>query len=432
MTTVRLSTDGMQRVGKHDWEEFRFLIGGREYKISIFQACFLSEKVSNLVESDRTPNFLYLDVEDEGDCFQDVLSLAEGGSISICESNRRTIKSIAKALGNPELYGLAAAGEQIDSENAVDWLLDKIDLEEDSSEECSFIASHFYDFVKDIDAVSRLGVDLLDKILASDDLRLKDENSLATMILKLCERDECICLLRHVRLEYLSLEVLNQFLDFVYPCHLDWAVWQNLCKCLRIPFESETIGLPLLESGKRFGSEVKMCLFREKLFDGIISHLNKECGNLRAQKIIDVTASSTGYGDPWLVTDYGKDSKIHWFSKSEPNSDIRFDFKERRVGLTGYSLGSRDTLDGDGYLVQWVVEASNDNESWTCLDERNEQSLVGRGKEKYFCVERQVREKYRWLRIRQTGKRAFGGKYGNDDYLVLAKVEFFGALHRPI
>jgi hypothetical protein len=103
-----------------------------------------------------------------------------------------------------------------------------------------------------------------------------------------------------------------------------------------------------------------------------------------------------------------------------------FDFKEKKVSLSSYSLKS----DGYGglHLLQWKLEGSNDGSSWTCLDSRNTRDLNGDYIVKNYSTNNH--DSYRYIRITQTGKNSSYPGLGRPptDYFRLSQIEFFGTL----
>jgi hypothetical protein len=103
-----------------------------------------------------------------------------------------------------------------------------------------------------------------------------------------------------------------------------------------------------------------------------------------------------------------------------------FDFKEKKVSLSSYSLKS----DGSGgyHLLQWKLEGSNNGSSWTCLDSRNTQDLNGPSIVKNYSTNNH--DSYRYIRITQTGKNSGWPERGVSpgDYFRLSEIEFFGTL----
>ena len=94
-------------------------------------------------------------------------------------------------------------------------------------------------------------------------------------------------------------------------------------------------------------------------FDGIISYLSEECGgNVHVKGVVDITPSSNNTSQCHHVTAYR--CNRDWCTQDEPNSWICFDFKEKTVRLTKYSLRSGVWF----HPLHWVVEGSSDGESW--------------------------------------------------------------------
>ena len=164
---------------------------------------------------------------------------------------------------------------------------------------------------------------------------------------------------------------------------------------------------------------------RSKKLDGIIAHLTRECGrNVHDAGIVNVTASSVCNNKQpknAVERDFGIDSGIpEYASKPEPNAWICYDFKERRVIPTTYSVKS-----GTNYGPKsWVVEVSNDGYSWTEIDRRdNNYDLNDRFVTANFEVSRVPSERLRFFRFRQTGK-----NHQDEDVLALMSLEIFGTL----
>ena len=129
--------------------------------------------------------------------------------------------------------------------------------------------------------------------------------------------------------------------------------------------------------------------------------MRKECGgNVHEKGVVNTTASSNDHNQCHQVTDYGWNN--YWRTDDEPNSWICFDFKDKTVSLTKYSLKSDGA--GGGHLIQWVIEGSNDGGTWEELDSRNTQDLNGKYITKTYDCQRTRSESYRYLRLRQTGK----------------------------
>ena len=173
---------------------------------------------------------------------------------------------------------------------------------------------------------------------------------------------------------------------------------------------------------KRLDGVVKMII--DPLNPGIISHLTRECGgNVHVKGVVEVTASSC-FGEGWEAknaVELGTDSRF--CSKKEPNSWIQYDFKERRVSLTSYSIRSSA---GPGFPRSWVLEVSNNGSegSWHVVDCReNNEDLKSQFVTRNFAIRDPARASFRFVRLRLTGK-----NHNGNDTLLITSFEVFGTL----
>ena len=158
-------------------------------------------------------------------------------------------------------------------------------------------------------------------------------------------------------------------------------------------------------------------------FNGIISHLKRECGgNVHEKGVVNIKASSNEYNQCHQLVDYGTISC--WYTNSEPNSWVSFDFKEKKVSLSSYTLKSRTDFDYY-HPVEWEIEGSNDESSWVSLDSRNTREQCGKGVVKNYSCNKGNHGFYRFIRMRQTGKNS-GGRHS----LLLCQIELFGKLEQ--
>jgi hypothetical protein len=157
-------------------------------------------------------------------------------------------------------------------------------------------------------------------------------------------------------------------------------------------------------------------------FEGILCHLKGlHGGNIRSAVSID--ASSRGTGDPYDVTNYG--SQINWYTRSEPNSWLRFDFKDRRVLVNSYTMKSRY----DGYYIprSWVIEGRNCDTDWVELDRHDNDNTIQGGHDfhNFKCAHVQDDVLFRYIRMRMTDSDS-----SSYYHLVLCNFELFGQLTR--
>lgn len=96
--------------------------------------------------------------------------------------------------------------------------------------------------------------------------------------------------------------------------------------------------------------------------DGIFSLLSSELGeNPALLNKIDITSSC----DPKFLID--ETWKGTWKSPNERRSWVKIDLMDAKVDLNSYALKSHS---GPGYLRSWIVEVSDDDKKWHCVDKK--------------------------------------------------------------
>ena len=151
--------------------------------------------------------------------------------------------------------------------------------------------------------------------------------------------------------------------------------------------------------------------------DGIITHLTSQCGgNVHKKKVVIVTASSTSEGEPKGLVDFTADSTFS--TKDKPNSWIRYDFKRWRVCPNAYTF----MIEASSSPKSWVLEVSNDGDSWEVIDRRDENEDAKNYYLVHFPIDAQPHE-YRYVRFRQTAP-----NHNNNDKLVIKALEIFGTI----
>lgn len=76
----------------------------------------------------------------------------------------------------------------------------------------------------------------------------------------------------------------------------------------------------------------------------------------------------------------------------------------------------------------WIIEVSNDNLNWITIDEQKDcQTLNGSEKIAAFNIKKQISDKFRYIKLRQTGLNWYQG-YTPTNNLVICSIEFYGYL----
>lgn len=107
-----------------------------------------------------------------------------------------------------------------------------------------------------------------------------------------------------------------------------------------------------------------------------------------------------------------------------PSSWICFDFKDRRIIPTDYTIRSGPWTPNCGHPKNWVIEVSNDNNEWSIIDEQKDSDFLNGPRLAHtFKIEKQNIKKIRYFRLRQTGENLAGG-----NVLEFESIEIYGRL----
>jgi hypothetical protein len=234
-------------------------------------------------------------------------------------------------------------------------------------------------------------------------------------------RPDSIGLLALVRFEFLTTSTTAKF--GVWSCDhfesLDFSLplWRALLNRL-----SQTASIAVPKSTryrKVVRAEIRVEPREGSPLDGIIAALTRSAGgNVHDQGIVDVSASSVNGNYPERnAVDLGQQN--YFQSENQPNQWLRYDFKDRRIRLTEYSIAAHT---GGWFIHSWVVEGSEDGSTWTTLDERqNNNDANSNHPIATFKVEGNQELESRFIRLRQTGN-----SYANHTDLILFGFEVFG------
>jgi hypothetical protein len=420
---VILSPKGLERSMSVVNNDFKIVLGKREIECHRFQGAFLSKAIHRVLCSDNTVNeYIIVGYEGDESVLEEVSHLMKGFSIEINEVNCKELKSLFAILDNEEVLNqiieFQVGKEEIGICNCLLRLKCKEECNFDCEEEIKFIASNFYKFDSlHLETFKKFKVEILERILNSANLCLKNEDSLVEFISSLSE--EFSTLYDYVEVRFLSPEGIDLFLSSVSLENINICCWESICDRLRCKILNRYL------EGKRFikSEIISFSNIEGSEWNGILDYFTKECGgNVHKKRIVNITSSGDGSNKCWQVANYGWNDS--WYSSDAPNSWICFDFKENYVSLQHYTLKSHE-----GYLdffIEWVIEGSNDGNTWKVLDNRNTRDLCGTSRVKtYECSTSKSNEFFRFIRMRQTGKNS-----NNEDHLFLTNIELFGLLKK--
>jgi hypothetical protein len=311
-------------------------------------------------------------------------------------------------------------GVELTIENAIDHLK-SLDFSVDNSRDIAFIATHFHDFSES--ALSSLTQDALYSIVSHPQLKLESEDDLFAFISHKISMDPSnCCLFEFVHFECLTNDSIQDFIRLI-EVHFEYfglLIWQRVAVRLAMSRSFCAIDSPryrVTETSFRFNPDTR--------FTGIINHLTAEChGNVHVHGVVKITASSD-YSQSYTAAnaaDFAANSE--WLSQGGENQWFCYDFQERRVDVTNYSIQSADVSGGSprNFPAAWVLEASVDGSEWIVLDEQTGNSDL-KGQSKIASFTTTSRRIAQFIRIRQTRP-----NHNNQHYFGFRALELFGGL----
>ncbi|KAK8839050.1 hypothetical protein M9Y10_032516 [Tritrichomonas musculus] len=434
-----LSTENVKTVPFAKYEKnFTFIVNGKRYETSRFIADILSPIICNYHYEDETIDEFTINTTSRGqtqtdndDSFQEFLQIINFNEIELEASQRKKFGEYFLQIGNIEEY-LRLCPEYFDDlspENVIDRLkfttetmktyrkgTDSLKLTGKINNLIEFAAENFFQIPRE--NMKTVEIEILAAIIKNAKLRLDDEESLFELILGLYEEDrEYSSLFEYVEFKHLKSESVREFIDQFDIEYLSRGTWQSICERLagvcETPGESERYILKYEEFPHKEGEE----------FKGIMRHLTDETGgNIHDNGTIEITSNSV-YSNyyPRNIVDF--QSSNYYETNDQENSEICFDFKDREIQITSYSLKTYNYGQSGNHLKSWVVEVSNDNQKWDEIDKReNNSTLNGLNFVGTFDT-KENKSFYRFVRLRQTGT----NWYGNYCTLIVS-IEFYGKM----
>jgi hypothetical protein len=231
-----------------------------------------------------------------------------------------------------------------------------------------------------------------------------------------------LSLLEFVRFDFLTSSAMQVFISWSLD-HFDEftitpSLWQRITARLSLnvtPAHGNEAISRWISGGGRFVPNPDSPL------NGIIASLPKSHdGKVHDLGIVGITASS--FDSPLVPKNAADLQQQNYFQvMDKPGQWLKYDFKDRRIWLTHYSIAAHTN---GWFLRSWVVEGSTDggDNSWVVLDTHTNNTEAHMDHPiATFSVPRS--EVYRFIRLRQTGKVANG-----REALIIVAFEMFGCL----
>lgn len=416
---VSLTHDGLSRLGFDQDFQLKTDNAKDTIRCSKSQISFISPNISKLILNDPTTSEFTLTTKNSSKCSEILRSLLNGSTIKVKNDIISIFYSIMLELGNEEV--LPNIEEELTIDNAIEIIQTKNIRLMDVWKEIRFIASHFIEMKQD--EISLLDLSLIDNILSSDSLVVESEHDLFNFIYELISShgDDYQILLYSLRLEFLEKEDISIFMSYINE--------DNVGSFIPAFYNYFINSQPLIvddNAPKRYQIPVS---YKNDNFQGILSLLWKEAdGNPVTKQVIDIEdTTNCSQSKVLYLVDPEKRDKENWYCPATSNTEngsFIFDFKEKRVSLSGYSLKAHSHAWYQvGFIKSWKIEGSNDKETWTIIDEQKSDTL-----QSYMAVGHWSCEKsdpFRYIRIMMTGPNT-----NKDFYMSLQAIEFFGSISK--
>ena len=285
-----------------------------------------------------------------------------------------------------------------------------------SRSEIEFISGHFYEI--DLGELKKFGNEIISEVLKSGSLQIESEDSLLDFLIEIYGGDgSASFLFDYVAFENVSNDGLARFYEAFDLDDIDREVWKMVVeRSMKSKAKSADQKVE-----KRYKYGAKPFLYEKgKEFNGIVRHLTEKTGgNIHSNGTIEVTSNSyCSSCEPWNLLDF--DNGNYYMANGRWDVYVCYDFKEKKVKITNYSINSIKHSTGH-HLKSWVVEVSDDGKEWTTIDEQKEsQKLNGTNLAATFDV--QPNDYSRYVRFRNTA-----GPWGGNS-LWFCSLEFYGYL----
>lgn len=291
-------------------------------------------------------------------------------------------------------------------------------------QEIEFVSSHFSELCEERrEELKNLDIEILQEIINHDHLRIKDEDQLLKFINELYSKDVKYSILyEYVYFVNVTSNMMNEFIEIFDINDISNQLWHQISTRLTKEISTKDDNKERYEN-KNISRSISFPMTNDQSFSGIINYLKKQTNNNIENKI--EFSSSSSYNNariPIKVTEFeNKDS--YFYSNNEPNSWISFHFKNHQIIPTNYTIGTYGN-DGNPHPKSWVIECSNDSQSWEIIDQQNECPYLQKGWIVHtFNINKSNSKSYQYIRMRLTGKTK-----RNDDRLLIDSFEIYGTL----
>ena len=419
---AKIQPHNIERIPLDKFEkDFSFIVNGKRYKTNLFVANMLSPHISKMLEENINFSFYEINTKFEGD-FNRIIEYGKMKAIPMNEKENIYFRNVLVQLGNKNeaiRFSKELQQDFISFENVIQRINTKKELEIDFDEEIAYISNNFHKFLTKLpQSILSLDVDIIERIISKDELKIHKEEELFNIILQLYTKSkEYSALFSYVIFMNLPNESIQNFIETFDINDINKSIWEKICSRLEQKISTKS-KIAYQESRKDFFNK----RYIYKRYEHIIEHLNKQYnGNVHMKDIVHIT-SSTIYSN-WGVENVVEDNNKHFGTKNEASSWIQFDFKKRRVLLDHYTLKTIDYPENANHLKSWILEVSNDGQHYNEIDHHENCDLLN-GNLRTATFNVLCSTPQRFIRLKQTGE-----NWKGNNTLKIANIDFSGILY---
>lgn len=458
---IILSVKGLQNLNNFpdcDCDFTFFYSDTQSFQMKMNFSEFISPRVSRLRKNDPTINFLHFEyhLNDIHEYFTDdiilmIKSLSSGNSVDINQSQCFKLVVVSILLENLELFQLITDSSEMQiNESNIDQYLNHLKNIYQFSHSTQYfnynyiidyIASHFYSIEKS--DLFHLPRPILLSIISNSHLKLDTEDTLFSFILQIFndENDEnddddeetsINNFLEKVNFLRLSENNLREALNMIILDELGRELFIKITDCIR--YYKNTV---IDEDATRYC--LKKLIFKPgedpKVLNGIIRYLTKIAGgNVHERGVVTLSSSSihntyknSNVKNACDLDDTRDESLFH--SLEIPNSWLQYDFGQRKIRPTHYTIRCRPNPFDHSNPRDWILEGSNTGKEgeWKKLDERKGDLsfMISSGCQTFDIREElEPNETFRFLRITQNGLST-----SDRNWFIINALEYYGDLY---
>lgn len=357
---IRLKTTSILTVPLKQYENFSFIVNGKEFKTTRLIAELLSPKICQIHLLDPTIDTFSINTKAKGN-FSIFFNLFNFDINTIQKSDIFFISEVNEILGNKSIEVLSELSPpEMTKDNIISLIREyRLCSLFNLNREIEFLSENLNELIESSKKeLIQLDYDTIESILKNDKLQIQDEDQLLFFIIDLYKKDVKYSeLFEYVLFNNVSSAAMKEFLSVFDLNNINHAIWSSLSNRLQLEVQS--------------GSEVKSSRYKKIFFyekqpengkhlDGIINFLKKQKNN-NIDEELNISASSSNGSDwpPKNAISYDNPN-IEFMSTNSPNSWLCFEFKNHTVIPNYYEIRSYCCGPNNIHPKSWVIEGSND------------------------------------------------------------------------